>query len=308
MSEQPKDQNALKQGETAKLDAAAASAALALAVTSAEKSSAQPPKADANKGPSGMQKAQALLKMGQPLLQKVQVLGCSVTRHHLAQAAAVALAVALGWAGGSQTLSGARQAHAEAATGSGIRQNQEDTVRLTGEVQALKSVVESVKDSFEQAKTDAAAHNRSLVERLEAVERAGQDAVAKIVRVAEATERMERAGAAAEAKLAAINSRVEPLEQQAPAVKPAPTVGADPAQTGSVPDAQALKNAPIEGWVLREVYNGGAVVESRSGRLHEVAPGRTLPTVGRVEAIERRGKIWVVVTAKGVIAPPAHWR
>jgi hypothetical protein len=39
-----------------------------------------------------------------------------------------------------------------------------------------------------------------------------------------------------------------------------------------------------------------------------VTPGRALPSLGRVVAIERRGRIWVVVTANGVIAPPARWR
>jgi hypothetical protein len=56
------------------------------------------------------------------------------------------------------------------------------------------------------------------------------------------------------------------------------------------------------------VYGGGAVVEARNGRLHEVVPGRNLPGAGRVEAIERRGRIWVVVTTKGVIGPPERWQ
>jgi hypothetical protein len=58
---------------------------------------------------------------------------------------------------------------------------------------------------------------------------------------------------------------------------------------------------PLEGWVLHDVQRGVALVESRNGRLHEIVAGQNLPTVGRVEAIERRGKSWVVVTAKGLI-------
>jgi hypothetical protein len=64
----------------------------------------------------------------------------------------------------------------------------------------------------------------------------------------------------------------------------------------------APKDAPVEGWVLHEVYDGVALIESRNRRLLEVVPGETVPGVGRVEAIERRGKRWVVVTAKGVIS------
>ena len=57
---------------------------------------------------------------------------------------------------------------------------------------------------------------------------------------------------------------------------------------------------PAYGYVLRDVRNGFAVVEGRSG-LREVAPGDTIPGVGRVRGIERRGAEWVVVTSVGVI-------
>jgi hypothetical protein len=57
----------------------------------------------------------------------------------------------------------------------------------------------------------------------------------------------------------------------------------------------------VDGWVLHEVSDGIALIESRSRRLVEVGPGEMVPGVGRVESIERRGKSWVVVTSKGVI-------
>ena len=65
--------------------------------------------------------------------------------------------------------------------------------------------------------------------------------------------------------------------------------------------AQAVKSEPVDGWVLREVYNGAALVENRNRRLYEVMPGGMLPGVGRIEGIERRGARWVVVTDKGFI-------
>jgi hypothetical protein len=76
-----------------------------------------------------------------------------------------------------------------------------------------------------------------------------------------------------------------------------------------VPDPKvATKHVPVEGWILREVYDGAALVEARNGRLHEVVPGQNLPSVGRIEGIERRGKAWVVVTSKGFIGPPERWQ
>ena len=58
---------------------------------------------------------------------------------------------------------------------------------------------------------------------------------------------------------------------------------------------------PIQGWVLRDVYDGIALVEGRGG-YREVAVGEAIPGVGKVEAIERHGRRWVVVTSQGVIA------
>jgi hypothetical protein len=255
-------------------------------VTSAEKSSGK--------------KARAAIARELPDLLKTEFLALQGARKAAVQAALIAVAMGLGWAGGSQALSSGRQAlqtlpaWADAAPAS-IRQNQEDMVRLAGDVQALKGILQSFRESFEHAKIEIAGQNRPLMERLEVLERASQDTSAGVV----------RAAAASDSKLAAIAGRLDTIERQATTKLTA----ADPAQTGSVPDAKTEpKQMRLDGWVLREVYDGVALVESRTGRLHEVTPGRNLPTVGRVEAIERRGRIWVVVTAKGIISPPDRWQ
>lgn len=56
----------------------------------------------------------------------------------------------------------------------------------------------------------------------------------------------------------------------------------------------------IKGYVLRDVFRGGALVESRAG-LMEVFPGAVLPGAGRVRGVERRDGRWVLVTSSGVI-------
>ena len=38
-----------------------------------------------------------------------------------------------------------------------------------------------------------------------------------------------------------------------------------------------------------------------AGVAHEIAPGQALPGLGKVQAIEKRGKAWIVVTDKGFI-------
>ena len=62
---------------------------------------------------------------------------------------------------------------------------------------------------------------------------------------------------------------------------------------------------PLNGYVLREVRNGAALVENRAG-LIEVIPGDILPGAGRVRAIERKGRQWVVVTSGGTIDMAAY--
>jgi hypothetical protein len=287
MSEPLTDVSPATPAEAAKPNPAAA-AALAPAVTSPEPSSAAT--TDATQPAATAEKPLSTLG-------KVRALAARADRKHAAVAMAAALALALGWVGGSQALSGARPVAqtlprwTEAMAD--IRQNQEDMVRLAGDVNALKGVLAAIKDSFEHAKVDAS-HNRPLLERLDKLERASRDA-----RRADAAERTERAVIAPEAKFAALDSRLDAIER--------PVV--EPSRTASLAEPKlAAKPKPVDGWVLREVYDGGAVVESRNGRLYEVAPGRSLPSVGRVETIERRGKMWVVVTAKGIIGPPARWR
>ena len=79
--------------------------------------------------------------------------------------------------------------------------------------------------------------------------------------------------------------------------------------TGSIsPPAAAPATAPkvearlptVEGWVLRDVANGSALIEGRRG-MFEVYAGDPVPGLGRVDAIRRQDGRWVVVTSKGLI-------
>ena len=182
MSEPLTDETPATPAEAAKPDPAA-TAALAPAVTSAEPSSAATtdatqPAATAEKPLSGLGKVRAIA-IRADLKHAMAAIAARADRKHAAAAMAAALALALGWAGGSQVLSGARPmpqtlpGWAEATAG--IRQNQEDMVRLAGDVTALKGVLAAFKDSFEHAKVDAA-QNRPLLERLDKLERASRDA------------------------------------------------------------------------------------------------------------------------------------
>lgn len=62
---------------------------------------------------------------------------------------------------------------------------------------------------------------------------------------------------------------------------------------------------PLEGWTLREVTNGRAVLEGPTG-IWRVAPGDTLPGVGKVESYIRSNGQWVVATSGGLISMPVR--
>ncbi len=100
--------------------------------------------------------------------------------------------------------------------------------------------------------------------------------------------------------------RVDPVKPEPAKVelaKAAPVPRPEPA-----PRVEAApRPATVEGWMLRDVYGGVALLEGRSGGLREVAPGEYVPGVGEIRSIERRGRGWVVVTSRGIIQADNRW-
>ncbi len=63
------------------------------------------------------------------------------------------------------------------------------------------------------------------------------------------------------------------------------------------------KPTTIEGWIVRDVSGGTAVLEGPDGAWR-AARGDTVPHVGTVELIVRWGDRWIVVTSSGLISTP----
>ena len=82
-------------------------------------------------------------------------------------------------------------------------------------------------------------------------------------------------------------------------------------KTSSPPLHSQVKRIPvpetrlktIEGWMLREVTNGRAVLEGPNG-IWTAKRGDTVPGVGRVESIVLWGERWIVATSSGLISTP----
>lgn len=190
-------------------------------------------------------------------------------------AASVAIAAALGGLIGSLSTLGFAGPKTE--TAGATHQLQSALAQVTKQVAALKASID--------------ASNRT--------------AATQISKISERFDRSEKAQAEPAQKLAALTETVSKLEKRLAASASAD----DNIVTGSIPHRAAapaaapkdqIKPAIVQGWVLRDIYRGRALVENRHG-LYEVAPGATLPGIGRVETITQQNGRWVVVTPKGLI-------
>jgi hypothetical protein len=89
-------------------------------------------------------------------------------------------------------------------------------------------------------------------------------------------------------------------------VSAAPTtssIAKDPQTRVKLTATPETKPTTIEGWTLREVANGTAVLEGPDG-IRTVARGDMVPGVGRVESIFRWGSRPIVATSGGLISTP----
>ena len=96
----------------------------------------------------------------------------------------------------------------------------------------------------------------------------------------------------AQTDLTPITRRLDQLESAAQA-RPVAQVDA--------PRAEPIRaRMPADGFVLRRVVGGVALIETANG-IREVMVGDYLPGAGRVRSFERRGREWIVVTSAGII-------
>jgi hypothetical protein len=155
--------------------------------------------------------------------------------------------------------------------------------------------IQALKENVVQARVELAALKVSI-------DSANRNAGAQFTRIGERIERIERVQAEPTTKL---NKAVEMLDRMARG-----DGGAQPKEvTGSVaPSSPAHANGPnqpppksgVEGWVVRDVHRGTALIEGRMGII-EVEQGDLVPGLGRVDAIRKQDGRWVVVTSRGLI-------
>jgi len=224
----------------------------------------------------------------------------SPKRRASAMAAMVALATVAGALGGALATAGL--GHLSASDTAAVRRVglEASVARLDADVLALKANVE------QNARAGTSQLNKTS-DRLDKVEKAQAEPAAKLAKLSEAVEKLRAAQAVAVASAAPAAAVTPAAAVAAPAAaKEKEVTGsiAPPATMAAASAASAkleLARLPaVEGWVLRDVGNGGALIESRRG-MFEVYAGDAVPGLGRVDAIRRQDGRWVVVTTKGLI-------
>lgn len=189
--------------------------------------------------------------------------------------------------------------------------NRVEANRLNGEIEKLARTLATLRETSDGMRGEVRARETALSDRLGKVD---QGLAAKIAALGE---RVEQANRAHDARIAGLVTQIEKRPAPAPvAAAPAPKaeparaetakaepMRAEPTQTGAIPDTKKAAEKPpvVEGWAVRDVYDGTAVLEDKRRRLFDAVIGEAVPGVGRVEAIERRGREWVVVTRQGII-------
>jgi hypothetical protein len=217
--------------------------------------------------------------------------GSAGKRRFGAMAAVVALATVAGALGGALATAGigklmAGDSAQVSATDSALEASM---ARLDAEIVALKAGLEH------NSKATTGQLNKAS-DRLDKVEKAQAEPAAKLAKLTETVDKLRAAQASVTTAAAASPPAKEvtgTIPQQQAAATPAPAPAAPPK-----PEVARLPT--VEGWVLRDVANGSALIESRRG-MYEVYAGDPIPGLGRVDAIRKQDGRWVVVTSKGLI-------
>jgi hypothetical protein len=230
-----------------------------------------------------------------------------------ALAAVAVLAAATGALGGVLATAGLGHFAGDDAAGAGNRTLEAAVARIDADIANLRVSVEHT------SKVGMTQFNKTT-DRIDKVEKAQAEPAVKLAKLSEAVDKLRAAPVAATATAAAPVAAKEITGSIAPvATMPASAAKSDVAKSeaakSEAPKAEAAKSdvakseAPktevarlptVQGWVLRDVANGSALIEGRRG-MFEVYAGDPVPGLGRVDAIRRQDGRWVVVTSKGLI-------
>jgi hypothetical protein len=226
-----------------------------------------------------------------PEVESEQGSGMFGKRRLSALAAVVALAALAGALGGALATVGLTHFAASDTTAPRNPMLEASEARIDADLLALKVSVEHA------TKMDMSHFNRTS-DRLDKVEKAQIEPAAKIAKLSEAVDKLRAVPPAAPVPVAAAPAVAKEVTGS---ITPPAAAAATPVPLPA-PKPEVARLPTVEGWVLRDVDNGYALIEGRRGML-EVYAGDPIPGLGRVDAIRKQNGRWVVVTSKGLIVP-----
>lgn len=192
-------------------------------------------------------------------------------------AATIAVAAGLGSFVGALAASGFGRHDAADATAPRSAETRNVVQTLNKQLAELNAL----KASLDTANRSTGTQFAKISDRLTSLEHAQAEPAAKLTRLADAVDRLGKHAAAAPEITGSIARPAQPQPAAAP--------------------ASAAAERILNDWIVRDVRNGRALVESRYGGLFLAAAGANLPGLGRVESVRRQDGSWIVVTAKGTI-------
>jgi hypothetical protein len=227
-------------------------------------------------------------------------------RRVAAMAAVVALAAVAGAIGGALATSDLRNGNTPEATATRNAGLEAAVARIDADILALKASVE------QNARLGVTQFNKTT-DRLDKVEKVQAEPAAKLAKLSDEVGKLRAAqaagatpaAAAAPAPAAPAQVAVVPVMTTVPkdvtgSVAPPAAAATPPQAPGATAKADVGRLPTVEGWVLRDVGRGSALIESRRG-LFEVYAGDPVPGLGRIDAIRKQDGRWVVITSKGLI-------
>ena len=242
--------------------------------------------------------------------------GAANKRSLQAAAAVLALALLAGGIGGALGTA----AFLHRSDGQAVVASAAGDPALAVSVARIDEDVANLKASLDQTNQASLVELNKIAERLDRVEKMQNEPTSRtaarsgeLARLSEAVERLRAAQASATPQSSGreATGSVMPQSQADISQATASQAGTSLAEAGpGVPPAssRAAAHKPdtgnqlkvLDGWVLRDVGRGGALIEGRQG-LFEVYAGDPVPGLGKVDAIRRQDGRWVVVTTKGLV-------
>jgi hypothetical protein len=207
-------------------------------------------------------------------------------------AAATVVAVLLGAAIGSGATAGLLYLNLNATPAA----TPADPTTFTAALGRIDRELANLKSSIDGSAKQANSQIAKIADRMDRAEKSQAETGAKLARTTESLDRLDHrlaANAAAGAAGEITGSVPSGTLAQGPGDR---TALADPRRAGA-----PAPTAVLDGWVLRDVFNGAAMIQSPRNGILEVFPGDTLPGLGRIEGVKRQDGRWVVVTSRGLI-------